>query len=225
MAASTFSVDRNAPGQVTDGGKVHITTLREGGCYTGFALGDVRLAPVEAVPCTEPHRGEVVARLPVSSSPMDGGAICRDRSAYLSKSRYFGDLKMYVHTPETLDEDDPHITCAMHYLGGEYGGNFIAEYVRTAPCGEPHGYQVYGNFDLKGYKGTTWDPLPEETIAAKAERMCVDEAPERLPTVSPFALELTWLAGARKVGMHTLPVLCLVGRAGGTELTKSIVSK
>ncbi|GGV04153.1 hypothetical protein GCM10010182_23020 [Actinomadura cremea] len=155
MAVSTFSVGRDASGRITDGGKVQLSTLREGDCYTGFGPDDVEITLVDAVPCAEPHRGEVIARVPTGTGLLDGTEVCPDRTAFLDTSRHYDDLEPYIHSP-AYPGDDEAVICAMHYVGAEPLTTKLADtlddslkkpgHLRTGECVE----------NLGGERGESW---------------------------------------------------------------------
>ncbi|XRQ03435.1 septum formation family protein [Actinomadura welshii] len=122
---STFSVDRDDGGRVTKSGKVLGSALREGDCFTG---GDG--APsgfVTALPCTEPHDGEVIATPTLPAEPYPGdetvdaaaAQACYQRGLYLQKSRRVRDLNFFHLWPDELRwaDGDRRVTCAVRYTG------------------------------------------------------------------------------------------------------------
>ncbi|OLT36956.1 hypothetical protein BJF79_06085 [Actinomadura sp. CNU-125] len=124
---SEFSVERDASGAITDGGRVHFAALKKGDCYTGFAPDAEEVMLVEAVPCDEPHRGEITARLPVGPVEDFGSGTmferadlyCQGETEWVSKSRFYADLYPYVYLPEpgglTSADENGEVVCAMHY--------------------------------------------------------------------------------------------------------------
>ncbi|QFG25689.1 DUF4190 domain-containing protein [Actinomadura sp. WMMB 499] len=250
MLVSTFSVDRNASGRITDGGRVHISTLREGDCYTGFGPDDARITLVDAVPCTEPHRGEVVARISTGARLLVGTDVCPARTAYLDTSRYYDDLEPYTYSPEHLGDDED-IVCAMHYIGAEpittrlaetlddslkkydylrvgecveeLEGMRAAEYMRSSPCTKPHPYQVYAVFDLPYQDG---DPaiLPEQEYIDKvSEKGCDDRFWDAIDEEEGVEYEFTYITPTPQTWNGSRETLCLVGLPGDVPLKKSIV--
>jgi len=61
-------VDRAPTGQILDGGRLGTTNLRAGDCFNERSGSTVR--SVDAVPCSEPHLGQVVGR--ALAEPNDG---------------------------------------------------------------------------------------------------------------------------------------------------------
>ncbi len=61
-------VERSASGSISVGGRLGTTNLETGDCFNERSGSVVR--SVDAVPCDEPHRGQVVARVP--AEPHDG---------------------------------------------------------------------------------------------------------------------------------------------------------
>lgn len=115
-----------ASGEVAADGKVRFSTLREGDCYAGVRPDAVEITLVEAVPCDEPHQGEVIALAPFDAVTAKAGTtpveqatpLCDQKAAYLEKSRLLEHLKPYVSVAKDAGEE-PVITCAVHYVGPE----------------------------------------------------------------------------------------------------------
>ncbi|MEU8796819.1 septum formation family protein [Spirillospora sp. NPDC048819] len=123
---SLVSAERDGFGNVTDKDKVLAAMLRVGDCFNGFE-GD-RIAPlVTALPCTQPHEGEAVAKLQLSGDeyPGDGeirsqaNDACDRKTLQLWKSRYARDLVAYNITPtrSTWDTGDRELFCLLRYTG------------------------------------------------------------------------------------------------------------
>ncbi|MFA1547314.1 DUF4190 domain-containing protein [Actinomadura chokoriensis] len=125
-AGSLLTVERDESGHVARSDKVLPGLLRVGDCFTGFS-GNVRTSLVTALPCTQPHEGEVVAklRLPDGAYPGDGEVFeqaskaCSRRLTRLQKSRYDEHLQPYVVEPSrtTWRSGDREVLCLMHYEG------------------------------------------------------------------------------------------------------------
>ncbi|MFD0899807.1 DUF4190 domain-containing protein [Actinomadura sediminis] len=140
---SAFTVERDASGAITDGGRVHFASLQKGDCYTGFDPDADEVMFVKAVPCSEPHRGEITARLPVGpakgfgTGPMFDRAdlYCHSRTEWVGKSRLYPDLYPYVYLPEpggsTSADSEGKVVCAMHYTGSGTLDGPLAETVEA----------------------------------------------------------------------------------------------
>jgi len=99
--------DRNSSGEITDGGSVAVADLAVGDCVNGLeATGEVHRLP--AVPCTEPHEGEVYAIFDMEGSafPSEQAVIdaaektCGDRfESYASESADVDSLELYFLGP------------------------------------------------------------------------------------------------------------------------------
>ncbi|QFG25690.1 DUF4190 domain-containing protein [Actinomadura sp. WMMB 499] len=135
-----FTVERDESGAITDGGTVHLASLRKGDCYTGFAPDAEDVMFVKAVPCTEPHRGEITARLPAGTAAEFGTGtpferadlLCQVHTEWTSKSRFYDDLQPYLYLPEpggglTLADREEKIVCAMHYTASGTLGTPLAD--------------------------------------------------------------------------------------------------
>ncbi|WP_158642243.1 DUF4190 domain-containing protein [Actinomadura sp. WAC 06369] len=246
-----FSVDRDAAGRITEGGKVHVSALREGDCYTGFGPDDVQIALVEAVPCTEPHRGEVIARVPAATPLLDGSEVCPDRTAHLETSRHYDELEPYIHAPRTMDGDEA-VICAMHYIGDEpittklgdtlddslkkfehlqvgeclkdVSGMRMYTYMRSLPCTRPHQYQVYAAFEVP-YRGDPAGAPDQEYIDKKAEKGCDDRFWKGIDEQEGVEYEFTFITPTPETWHASREALCFVSLSGERPLTKSIVTK
>ncbi|MFV2171845.1 septum formation family protein [Actinomadura sp. LOL_016] len=252
MVVSTFSVDRTTSDRVTESDKVHISTLHEGDCYTGFELGDIPSPLLDVVPCTDPHRGEVIARVPTGARRLPAAEVCAYRGAYLATSRYIDELKPFIHSPETLG-DDQAVICAMNYIGDEPlttrlaetlddslkkyehlrvgecvkepRGEQLAEYMRSIPCTRPHQYQVYAIFDVPYQYG---DPavLPkQEYIDRATEKGCDDRLRDAIDEEPGADYELLVFTPTPQTWNGSREAVCFVGLPDGAPLTKSIVEK
>lgn len=125
---SPFTADRDGAGG-SEGGKVPISKLREGDCFTftGGVIVGRRTDLVTAVPCTKPHDSEVVAQssLPEGPYPGDRTAVneaarmCAAKITYLNKSRYAKKLEPYFVAPQEADwaAGDHGMTCVMRFTG------------------------------------------------------------------------------------------------------------
>jgi hypothetical protein len=114
VVGSVFTVDRDAHGAVTDGGRILSTDLRVGDCFQGVrATGTVGF--VHVVRCAQGHDAEVfaVAALPDGSWPGRAAIrasalrLCRARTATLpDATRRDPSLDLYVLHPPRADWDD-----------------------------------------------------------------------------------------------------------------------
>lgn len=66
------TADRNGTGTITSGGRVEILQLRVGDCFNDDAAPGTLVLSVEAVPCSEPHKAEVFAVVPVPGDAFPG---------------------------------------------------------------------------------------------------------------------------------------------------------
>lgn len=183
-AGSLLSPERDEAGHITGSGRTVLSRLKVGDCFTGFGKDRTEVL-VTALPCTRPHDGEIVAEAMLSEggiAPGDEGLeaeaakICTDRLEFLTKSRYFKDLQIYVEKPDLAARrnGDRRVTCAMRYTGAgaltaplattvdqdlkslrevEVGDCFVEweladPVARSVPCTEPHKVQVYAVFYL-----------------------------------------------------------------------------
>ncbi|MBO2459647.1 septum formation family protein [Actinomadura sp. LCR2-06] len=183
-ATVLLSPERDGSGQITASGKTVLSRLKTGDCFTGFGE-EASQVIVTALPCTRPHDGEIVAdaALPDDNDfPGDKGLeaeankVCTDRLEFLTKSRYYKDLEIYVAKPgePAWRSGDRQVVCAMRYTGAgtlsaplatsidpdmktlrevEVGDCFTeweltATASRGVPCTERHRVQVYAAFEL-----------------------------------------------------------------------------
>ncbi|WP_075895220.1 DUF4190 domain-containing protein [Actinomadura sp. CNU-125] len=136
---SVFSVERDESGAISKGGKALFTTLRKGDCFTGYnPTKPLRI--VDAVPCAEPHTGEIVTRSALPDGPYPGDdrtenathVVCGTESARLRKSPLYPNLKPYYEWPKSAawNAGNRQITCALHHDGGAIEGP-LADSVNT----------------------------------------------------------------------------------------------
>ncbi|MBE1535012.1 DUF4190 domain-containing protein [Actinomadura algeriensis] len=123
---SVFSVERDESGAISKGGKALFSTLRKGDCFTDYDVAK-RLRMVEAVPCTEPHTGEIVTRSALPDGPYPGDdrteaathVVCGAEFAGLRKSPHYPKLRPYYEWPEAAwNTGNRQVTCALHHEGG-----------------------------------------------------------------------------------------------------------
>ncbi|GAA1812274.1 DUF4190 domain-containing protein [Actinomadura chokoriensis] len=134
---SVFTVERDEAGHISQSDRVIPSLLRVGDCFTGFS-GDIKSSLVTALPCTQPHEGEVAAklRLPGDTYPGDREVFdqaenaCYRRLVDLQKSRYAEHLQLYTIAPSgtTWRTGDREVLCFMHFEGT---GKITAPLART----------------------------------------------------------------------------------------------
>ncbi|MFB4308068.1 septum formation family protein [Actinomadura sp. GTD37] len=106
VAGSLLTVERDESGHVSRSDRVLPGLLRVGDCFTGFN-GDARTSLVTALPCTQPHEGELAAKLRLPDGPYPGekevfelaNQACSQRLIDLEKSRYSEHLQPYAAAP------------------------------------------------------------------------------------------------------------------------------
>ncbi|GAA1812282.1 DUF4190 domain-containing protein [Actinomadura chokoriensis] len=109
------------------GGVAPITGLDVGDCFTGFTDDGSGGYQAKELPCTQPHKGEVVARaeapasVQLSRDSMTRWAenLCQDKTEYLMRSRYRNELEPYYDWSgdEPFDDDGLTLTCVVRYSG------------------------------------------------------------------------------------------------------------
>ncbi|OLT36958.1 hypothetical protein BJF79_06095 [Actinomadura sp. CNU-125] len=219
LVASGSTLERDATGTITVGGEAPFSELREGDCFTGYrydyATKIARPGPVRAVPCTEAHTGEVIARAPQASPDGIDAAftLCRGRSTYLRKSRVRTQLEPYIGLPTPREGD---VICAIHRAGGELTTPLVEtvdtslktyqeltpgtcvsrlttvdDIIPTVPCGEPHWSEVFATYEISlggTYAPGTLPPRPaDELLRLGTERRCIAEARRIFKRVPPKA--------------------------------------
>ncbi|WP_026405594.1 septum formation family protein [Actinomadura rifamycini] len=163
-----FAVERDRSGAISKPGTTLFSVLRKGDCFTGDDLPE-RLRLVEAVPCTEPHTGEVLMRAALPDGPWPGGeraelatrVACGRELVRLRKSTAYPSLLPYFEVPNVVNwkTGDREAACAVHHPDGAYRGR-LADTVKPGR--------------------RTFDEL--------ARWRCVRNlAPEKLPLVAPVS--------------------------------------
>ncbi|TDC02319.1 DUF4190 domain-containing protein, partial [Actinomadura bangladeshensis] len=109
------------------GGARPITGLDVGDCFTAFADDGSGGYQAKELPCTQPHKGEVVARaeapanVQLSRDSMTRWAedLCQKKTEYLMRSRYRNELDPYYDWSgdEPFDDDGLTLTCVVRYSG------------------------------------------------------------------------------------------------------------
>ncbi|MES9601997.1 septum formation family protein [Actinomadura sp. NPDC000929] len=125
LTLTLLSADVNGQ-SVRKDGKVAVTTIRPGECFSEFEETPAGMY-VRRSSCTAPHQGEVGAEGELPDIPYPGEretadrawTVCRERTEFLERSRYGSDLKLRVAPP---DEDAwkggrRAATCVMVYGG------------------------------------------------------------------------------------------------------------
>lgn len=125
-----FSVERDASGAISESRPTLFTALRKGDCFTGYDHGE-ELRMVTAVPCTEPHTGEVVMRTALPDGPWPGDdraeravrVMCGREIVPLRKSPLAPALELYTEVPNVVGwkTGRREITCAAHHDGERKG--------------------------------------------------------------------------------------------------------
>ncbi|GGV04159.1 hypothetical protein GCM10010182_23030 [Actinomadura cremea] len=137
VSEALFRVERDASGAISKSGTTLFSVLREGDCFTGYDSTE-RLWTVRAVPCTEPHTGEVILRTTLPDEPWPGDEraeraarlVCGGEIVRLRKSPLYPALKPYYEVPNVLGWKlgRRQVACAVHHDGGEVEGR-LAETV------------------------------------------------------------------------------------------------
>ncbi|RSN71184.1 hypothetical protein [Actinomadura sp. WAC 06369] len=193
LASSDPALDRDAAGAVTTNAEVPFAELRDGDCFRGydFPTPIESLGTVTAVPCTAPHTGEIIARVPLpdDAAPSTPNIVCTDKYMYLQKSRAQKQLAPLFGVLETGrgKAGERWIVCAQHYKGtglrtplaATVDNSLKAYYQLTpgtciksrtverpivtsaVPCSEPHWNEVFATYEIS--VGGTYAPgtLPE----------------------------------------------------------------
>ncbi|HEX6871244.1 MAG TPA: DUF4190 domain-containing protein [Micromonosporaceae bacterium] len=115
--------DRNGSGEIVGSGRVTVDSLRPGDCISGVKEGMVR--SMTAVPCAEPHDGEVFALFDLAAGTFPGEVEvarlaeegCTDRfDAYAADGGDYEELGLYYLTPTRTDWlTDRSVLCIASY--------------------------------------------------------------------------------------------------------------
>lgn len=73
VAVIATSADRDTSGRITDGGDVSAFSLKVGDCLNGLKESD-NISSLPAVPCDQPHEGEVFAMIQLPDGAFPGDA-------------------------------------------------------------------------------------------------------------------------------------------------------
>jgi len=126
--------DRDTEGEITEGGSVSAMSLQVGDCLNGLQEeGDVRSLP--AVPCAEPHEGEVYATfdLPEGDYPSETAifdraeAGCDERLSSVAPDAS-GDPSVglfYLYPTELSWPDDREVVCIAISMSGTTRGSIL----------------------------------------------------------------------------------------------------
>jgi len=86
--AVSTSASRDSSGQISKGGSVTASDLKTGDCVNGIEVGEV--GSINAVPCAQPHEGEVFAVFSISGSSFPGESAVTDKAETGCQSRLAG---------------------------------------------------------------------------------------------------------------------------------------
>ncbi|MFD0899805.1 DUF4190 domain-containing protein [Actinomadura sediminis] len=122
--ATVLEPDRDESGSISRSGTAAFRALRKGDCFTDYDATS-RLQLVTAVPCAEPHTGEVVMRTKLPDGPWPGedraarAAIvtCGSEIVRLRKSSVYPTLRPYSEVPNVVGWKlgSREIICALHH--------------------------------------------------------------------------------------------------------------
>lgn len=126
------SADRDASGEIVGAGDVSTDSLRAGDCLEeGIPEGSV--IDVRAVPCSEPHRGEVIGTFELEMDEYPGlgeldavvGRECTARFAeYSATTEVDPDLYLqFIHPEERAWPDDRTVVCIVSTPGRDRTGS------------------------------------------------------------------------------------------------------
>ncbi|MFI0368249.1 septum formation family protein [Actinomadura sp. 1N219] len=126
VAGSLVTADRDETGRVTGKDKMLPAALRVGDCFTGFKV-DSMTSPVTALPCAEPHQGEVVGQVRLAAGEFPGNRkvheqatdSCFIKTIRFLKSRHAQYLEPYLILPTKTNWDagDRKVLCLLTYTG------------------------------------------------------------------------------------------------------------
>ncbi|TDC70343.1 hypothetical protein E1200_05420, partial [Actinomadura sp. GC306] len=183
-AGSMLIVERDESGNVTGEGRTMAEALRTGDCFDGFD-GDEAKFLVTALPCSQPHDGEVIAKVQLSGDAYPGDEqvakmadeACYLKNDHLQKSRHAADLEPYNIWPirTTWNDGDRQVVCLMHYTGAE---------PLTSPLGETldPGLRLWDEL-------TAGDCLTEWDDESFAQRVVPCAKGYRIQVYATFAME------------------------------------
>ncbi|MFI0409826.1 septum formation family protein [Actinomadura sp. 3N508] len=123
---SLVTADRDESGRVTGKDKVLPAALRVGDCFNDLDVDSLR-SPVTALPCTDPHQGEVAAQAELPAGRFPGNRqthelstdACFLKTIRFLKSRHAEHLEPYLIMPTKTNWDagDRKVLCLLIYTG------------------------------------------------------------------------------------------------------------
>jgi hypothetical protein len=133
VVAIGVGAERDDDGIITDGGRMNITALRPGDCIEELREGRA-IDTVPAVPCSEPHIGEVYATFDLADGDWPGEDIvfeeaelgCLDLLFDHSQTAFDDETVdiFYIHpTRTTWRTGDREVVCITYYLDGPRTGS------------------------------------------------------------------------------------------------------
>ncbi|MEV5831952.1 septum formation family protein [Spirillospora sp. NPDC052242] len=135
---TVFTPERDASGSISESGTTAFSALRKGDCFTDYDSTE-RLRLVRAVPCAEPHTGEVVMHTALPDGPWPGEdraqraahVVCGREIGRLRKSPLYPALKPYTEVPNNVGWKTGRrkTICAVHHDDERKGG--LADTVNT----------------------------------------------------------------------------------------------
>ncbi len=131
--ALTGNAERdNTTGEIATGGYLPVDELRPGDCVNGLSADQLNIS-VDAVPCSQPHEGEVVGtfeiRLPELPPEAElvqmAGTGCEGRLTSYAQVENDPSLEIfYLHpTEDSWSEGDRVVTCLARHVGGRKTGS------------------------------------------------------------------------------------------------------
>jgi hypothetical protein len=132
LAVANSGVDRDDSGAITGSGRVPVDDLRPGDCVNDLDEGVLQSLP--AVPCAEPHDGEVfgIFDLPAGDWPGDDEVFSQSETGCLEVLRGYSPTAyddesaelFYLHPTEaSWRRDDREVVCVAYYPGGPRTGS------------------------------------------------------------------------------------------------------
>lgn len=235
--------DRAASDPVTKDGEPRVSTFKAGDCFTGFVAGMTRIFAREAS-CTQPHGGEIGARITLPTAPYPGDASltataverCRNRVTALYKEGRGDEFTIHVDRPDrrAWEHGDHAVVCALRYPQDmadilrkqpKYISSIVpGDCIRTwdgggneaiVDCDEKHEVQVYAVIE---FHGETYPTMKQVVTGCteRAARVFGKHPPDVLERFTPTRKD-QWTMGQRFV-------FCLVAARHGT-LTRSVMPK
>lgn len=125
---------RNDSGEITEAGDVALDELRAGDCLNGLNIDEPELiSELPAVPCAQPHQGEVIAIIDLPDGDWPGqetiaeqaGQGCDGRIATfaLANGDPFVGVRVIPPTRLTWQDGDRRVICLAYHLDGERAGS------------------------------------------------------------------------------------------------------